>query len=114
ERGRRRRPRPWLAFALDQDRDALPPPLLCAQLAPGTDPLWLADTLLPALHGPPPGAHQRALVRRSARAPAPGLPPDGRSWGSIPPRPAPTWLRWLPRSFPPSSRSPHSSPAPRT
>jgi hypothetical protein len=58
----------WLEFDLDQHRPALPPPRLGAPLAPPTDPLWLADSLLPALHGQPLGAAQRELVLLCARA----------------------------------------------
>ncbi len=67
EQGWKPVPALWLEFDLDQDRPTLPPPLLCAQLAPNTDPLWLADSLLPALHGQPLGADQRALVLHCAR-----------------------------------------------
>jgi hypothetical protein len=74
EQVREQLPALWLEFDLDQDRIDLPPPLLCAQLAPEADPLWLADSLLPALHGRPLGTAQRELVLSCARA----IPPFAR------------------------------------
>jgi hypothetical protein len=58
----------WLEFDLDQDRADLPAPLLCAQLPPQVDPLWLADSLLPALHGRALDIAQRERVLLCARA----------------------------------------------
>jgi hypothetical protein len=74
QQDREHAPSLWLEFDLDQDRDDLPPPLLCAQLTPKTDPLWLADTLLPALHGQPLAPDQRNLVLLCARE----IPPPAR------------------------------------
>lgn len=39
----------WLEFDLPDGAAALPPPVLCARLAPSTRPAWLLGTLLPAL-----------------------------------------------------------------
>jgi hypothetical protein len=49
----------WLELDLDREPAA---PVVCAKLPGGTDPGWLADTLLPALQGRPLPAGQRALV----------------------------------------------------
>lgn len=64
----------WLELDLDPELPDLPPPLLIAQLPPEPDPLWLADTLLPALHGRPLTPAQRETVLSSARA----VPPPAR------------------------------------
>jgi len=57
----------WLEFDLDREPADLPLPVLCAQLPPETDPLWLVDALLPVLHGRPLGAAQRETVLLCAR-----------------------------------------------
>ncbi|MFL6261285.1 MAG: hypothetical protein ACJ76Y_16425 [Thermoanaerobaculia bacterium] len=49
----------WLELDLDREPDA---PVVCAKLPGGTDPGWLADTLLPALQGRPLPAGQRSLI----------------------------------------------------
>ncbi|HEV7518581.1 MAG TPA: hypothetical protein VGR07_19985 [Thermoanaerobaculia bacterium] len=64
----------WLEFDLNRGAANRPPPLLCAQLSPKTDPLWLADSLLPALHGQPLTAAQRELVLSCTRE----VPPSAR------------------------------------
>ena len=64
----------WLELDLD-DRTSreLPVPLLAAGLRGDADAGWVADSLLPALHGSPLGAAQRRLVLRCLNGiPAPG------------------------------------------
>lgn len=41
----------WLEFDLDHDPPELPAPVVAARLRERVDPGWLADRLLPALHG---------------------------------------------------------------
>lgn len=43
----------WLEFDLDLGTGGLPDPIPCAKISPEADPLWIVDTLLPALHGTP-------------------------------------------------------------
>jgi hypothetical protein len=43
----------WLEFDLDFETGEFPDPIPCAKLPPEADPLWIVDTLLPALHGTP-------------------------------------------------------------
>jgi hypothetical protein len=57
----------WLEFDIDLYRANIPPPILCAELPLAPDPLWLADSLLPALHGRALGAAQREKVLLCAR-----------------------------------------------
>jgi len=57
----------WLEFDLIQEATDLPLPVLCGQLPPEADPLRLADSLLPALHGRALGAAQRETVLLCAR-----------------------------------------------
>jgi hypothetical protein len=75
---RDRAPALWLEFDLPPGLPvprpalALPPPILCAQLAPGVDVAWVAGTLLPAMGGAPLAAPQRRLLSRCWREiPAP-------------------------------------------
>ncbi|HZF09821.1 MAG TPA: hypothetical protein VFE33_13605 [Thermoanaerobaculia bacterium] len=63
----------WLEFDLHREAADLPLPVLCVQLPPEADPLWLADSLLPALYGRALGAAQRETVLLCAReVPSPG------------------------------------------
>lgn len=52
----------WLEFDFDQDRDRLHLPLLCAQLGSEITPLWVTNSLLPALQGRPLTIAQREHV----------------------------------------------------
>lgn len=54
----------WLEFDLERAPDGLPEPVRCAEVAPGADPVWIVDTLLPALRGMPLEALQRDLALR--------------------------------------------------
>jgi hypothetical protein len=72
--GRAQIPSLWLEFDLDRDAEDLPTPLLCAELHPEIDPLWLTDALLPSLHGRPLAPAQRERVLECARA----VPPPAR------------------------------------
>lgn len=47
----------WLEFDLDREPDPVP----CVKLHPDASPSWIADTLLPRLHGKPLTAEQRDL-----------------------------------------------------
>jgi hypothetical protein len=58
----------WLEFDLHSDSPGLPSPLVLAALPPQVDPVWLADSLLPALHGKTLSAVQREAVLRCVRA----------------------------------------------
>jgi hypothetical protein len=58
----------WLEFDLHSDSPGLPSPLVLAALPPQVNPVWLADTLLPALHGKALSAAQREAVLQCARA----------------------------------------------
>jgi hypothetical protein len=65
----------WLEFDLDREPQglpALPIPIVCAKLLPGTDAGWILDGLIPALRGSPLGVDQRRLVAHCLRKiPAP-------------------------------------------
>lgn len=58
----------WLEFDLDREPEDLPAPLVCAKLIPGADPVWLTDTLCPALQSEPLAPGQRQLIRRCHEA----------------------------------------------
>ena len=65
----------WLEFDLDRSPEGLPDPVLCAELARGTDPGWLVETLLPELRGVPLAGPQRELALRVlAAVPLPARP----------------------------------------
>lgn len=55
--------------------DSLPPPVICARLAPGVEQGWLVDELLPGLHGSRP---LPKLQRRAAVEALDSLPPSAR------------------------------------
>jgi hypothetical protein len=58
----------WLEFDLHSDSPGLPSPLVLAALPLQVDPVWLADSLLPALHGKALSPGQREVVLTCARA----------------------------------------------
>ena len=63
----------WLELDLHRGSRKLPPPIPCAKLPRDADSGWLADSLLPALHGKPLGPGQRDLILSCLGAiPAPG------------------------------------------
>ena len=62
----------WHELDLHRDFAGLPPPVVAARLDGDFDPLWLVDTLLPALHGKPLQAGQRELVLSCCRRLPPG------------------------------------------
>ena len=58
----------WLEFDLHSGSAGLPSPILLTALPLQVDPLWLADSLLPALHGRALDGAQREAVLLAARA----------------------------------------------
>jgi hypothetical protein len=58
----------WLEFDLHPGSAGLPSPILLTALPLQVDPLWLADSLLPALYGRALDASQREKVLLAARA----------------------------------------------
>ena len=55
-------PSVWLEYDLDREHAEIPPAVVCAKLPPDAEPGWVADTLLPALHGKPLTGIPRRLV----------------------------------------------------
>lgn len=70
--------------------DSLPPPVICARLAPGVEEGWLVDELLPGLHG------ARSLPRLQRRAVVEAL-------GALPPSARPIYAFSLRSRCPPSA-----------
>lgn len=75
-------PELWLEFDLGPYRKAppsqsaeehLPLPVLCARIGPGVPPTWVAEVLLPALHGGPalPRPQRRGVLHALASLPSP-------------------------------------------
>lgn len=75
-RWRERAPELWLELDLARRQaEELPPPVICARLAPGVPVLWVSRELLPRMHGRPvlPTAQQEAVEQALER-----LPPSAR------------------------------------
>jgi hypothetical protein len=72
---RTRAPALWLEYDLGRATSQAPPPILCARLAAGTAPRWVAATLLPAMLGRLlPSPQRRLLLRCWREIPAPARP----------------------------------------
>jgi hypothetical protein len=63
----------WLEFDLDRSPAGLPEPVPCAKLPAVADPLWVVDSLLPALRGRPlPRAMREHWLSCQREIPLPG------------------------------------------
>lgn len=64
----------WLEFDLDRSPEGLPAPVLCAEIASQTEPVWIVETLLPEMRGAPLDGPQRESALRVLAA----VPPLAR------------------------------------